>query len=285
MSLVNLPSTSPTGTPKASTQHGHSTTSLLRACRQRPRTGLQHLPRCRIQLRVRAETGLLRPPSSPGAGQESGTPLSPVCQMRRQVLGRQMLCRFGEQGEERLLRRPVSREMKGLLLPEPVMRPGTHSRVVFVVMGVASGPRPMLGTQRARLWAMTIKDMRRDIRKGGRPSTRSGRYRAGCQAVGRAPEGRHRSWSSPRHLGIRSREHFIDVTHPALDFDGRWHLSTLSGPGPPTSALRTCAEDLPGEGVFACSQLETHFLVPVIDHQCPWLAVACGADVVQAPLK
>jgi hypothetical protein len=25
--------------------------------------------------------------------------------------------------------------------------------------------------------------------------------------------------------------------------------------------------------------------VTVIDHECPWLAVACGADVVQAPLK
>ena len=35
----------------------------------------------------------------------------------------------------------------------------------------------------------------------------------------------------------------------------------------------------------AYSQLEAHFWVTVIDHQCPWLAVACGADVVQAPLK
>ena len=59
----------------------------------------------------------------------------------------------------------------------------------------------------------------------------------------------------------------------------------VSGLEPPTSTLRTWAEGLPDEGVFAYSQLEAHFWVTVIDHQCPWLAVACGADVVQAPLK
>jgi len=74
----------------------------------------------------------------------------------------------------------------------------------------------------------------------------------------------------------------------ALYFDGgsnKGLMVEVSGLEPPTSTLRTWAEGLPNEGVFAYCQLEAHFWVTVIDHHCPCLAVACGADVVQAPLK
>ena len=47
-----------------------------------------------------------------------------------------------------------------LLPPDVVMRPGRFNirvRRVFVVIDVASLPRPMRPTQRPRLWAMTLR--------------------------------------------------------------------------------------------------------------------------------
>jgi hypothetical protein len=66
----------------------------------------------------------------------------------------------GEDRVEAFLPRPLRREVKGLLAGRGVMRPGRQNnlvRSVLVVMGAASGPRPMPPTHRPRLWAMTLR--------------------------------------------------------------------------------------------------------------------------------